>query len=171
MIIAVFPIATLAPYIEGSRRNVGLSQVIRLQLLRSQTHISRYQECIFMHISSKCLNYPPSSTNCFSDTNLPNTCQFLEQLGVGSVELLCWTLGVQTLAFLWSRLVESLGSQKSPGRPDIPQEGNLKDADPGHPNMPKDNTSRKQTEQSFGWKSQQKGEFMTFARSSGNSGV
>lgn len=25
-----------------------------------------------MHISSKWLNHPPSSTNCFSNTNLPN---------------------------------------------------------------------------------------------------
>lgn len=35
--IDVFPIGTLVPCTEGSRRDLGLSQVIRLYLLRSQT--------------------------------------------------------------------------------------------------------------------------------------
>lgn len=66
---------------------------------------------------------------------------------MGSVGLLQWTPRGQILACSWPRLSESPGSQRSPGRPGIPQEGNCKDAEAGHPDMPKDKTSRKQTEQ------------------------
>lgn len=102
-----------------------------------------------MHISSKWFTYPPSSTNCFRDASLPNMCQFLEQQGIGSVELLCCTRRGQTLACCWPRQAECLGSQRSPGRPDIHHEGNIRDAEAGHS---KDKQEADWTE-NFGWKS------------------
>jgi len=39
----------------------------------------------------------------------------------------------------------SLEGQRSPGRLDILQEGNLKDAGPGHPLVPKDELAGKKT--------------------------
>lgn len=62
--------------------------------------------------------------------------------------------------------------EKVPGRvPGIPQEGNLGGAEAGHPNIPKDKTTSKQTEQrSLAKNHHKKRKLMTFARNSSNSG-
>lgn len=99
-----------------------------------------------MHISSKWLNHLPSAPNYFSDTNLPHRSQFSEKewgqwnCYAGLPEGRLWPAYGPD----WQ---SPFGSQRSPGRPDIPQEGNRKDAEAGYPDMPKDKISRKQTEQ------------------------
>jgi len=67
----------------------------------------------------------------------------------GSAELPPWTFGRQTLACLGAWLTESLGGspegQRSPGRLDVLQEGNLKGAGAGHPHVLKHELEGKKT--------------------------